>query len=77
MGPRKRTLAKRILCGWLRFALAMEAALCALVAYLGFERGMPFYRDAEMIEDFAIYSILIIGAAGIVAAAEVLAGDER
>jgi len=55
----------------------MEAALCALMAYHGFERDTPFYGDAETIESFAIYSILIIVAAGIVAAAEVLAGDER
>ncbi len=55
----------------------MEAALCALMAYLGFERGTPFFRDAKTIESFAIYSILTIVAAGIVAAAEVLAGDER
>ncbi|WP_340646254.1 hypothetical protein [Phenylobacterium sp.] len=70
-------MAKRILWRWLRIALAMEAALCALMAYLGFERGTPFFRDAKTIESFAIYSILTIVAAGIVAAAEVLAGDER
>ncbi|MES2722577.1 MAG: hypothetical protein V4656_05440 [Pseudomonadota bacterium] len=75
--PRKQTLAKRILSRWLLFALPMEAALCALVAYLGFERGTPFYNDAETIESFAIYSILNIGAAGIIAAAAVLAGDDR
>lgn len=76
MRDAKLALAKRILWRWLRFALALEAALVAVMVYLGLKSGVPAYQSAVAVENFVLYSMLALVASGVIAAAETLAKPE-
>ncbi|WP_310542043.1 hypothetical protein [Phenylobacterium sp.] len=69
-------MVKRILWSWLKYALAFEGVVLGGFAYVAFRNHTVFYRDAEAFEDFLVYSVVVVGAAAILAVAGVLSGEE-
>jgi hypothetical protein len=63
------SMVKRILWNWLRLALALELAVAIIRAYLAVE--------GRTSEDFVLYSLAVVGAAGIIALGEELGGPGR